>query len=123
VNRFQVVAAALAIAAVVHFSGSGSGPSLSGVAGIAESFQRSRAAAQADTYESLAVRIDAGEFKDGSALGRETESLVAAAGEGHLGDLQASAKESLPEGGITDAAAVAAWYRAVAKGYRRVGGE
>ena len=122
-NRARIVAIALALAAAAHFSQGGSGPSLSGVAGIAESFQRSRATAQAEVYESLAARIEAGEFKDGSALGRETEKLVVAAGEGHLGPLQASAKESLPEGDITDPAAVAAWYRAVAKGYGRVGNE
>lgn len=118
-NRFQVIAAAVAVAVAAHFMGD-SGPSLPGVAGLAEQFQRSRAAAQSEVYESLAVRIEAGEFKDGSALGRETEKLIAVASEGHLGPLQESAKESLPEGDITDPAAVAAWYRAVAKGYGRV---
>lgn len=122
-NRARIVAIALALAAAAHFSQGGGGPSLSGVSGIAESFQRSRAAAQADVYESLAARIEAGEFRNGSALGTETERLVAAAGDGHLEDLQASAKESLPEGDIDDPAAVAAWYRAVAKGYGRVGNE
>jgi hypothetical protein len=121
VSRFHVVFAAVAIAVAAHFSGTSSGPSLTGVAGIAESFQRARAAAQADVYESLAVRIEAGEFKDGSALGRETEQLIAVASEGLLAGLQESAKASLPEGDIEDKNAVAAWYRAVAKGFRRVG--
>lgn len=119
-NRTRVVAIALGLAAAAYFSQGGSGPSLTGVAGKAETFQRARATAQADAYETLAVRIEAGEFKDGSALGRATEQAIASASDGLLADLQASAKETLPEGDITAPATAAAWYREVAKGYRRV---
>lgn len=119
-NRSRIVAIFVGLAVAGYFfDGKSSGPSIGGVAGIAEDFQRSRATAQADVYELLAVRIEAGEFKDGSAIGRETEKLIASSSDGLLSALQSSAAESLPEGEITDAAAVAAWYRAVSKGYRR----
>lgn len=120
-NRSRIVVICLALAAFGHFQSKSSGPSLTGVAGIAESLQRSRASAQADVYESIAVRIEAGEFKDGSALGRETEKLIAASSDGLLDGLQESAAASLPEGDIENKDAVAAWYRAVASGFRRVG--
>lgn len=121
-NRSRIVAVCVGLAVAGYFFQSKSpGPSIGGVAGIAEDFQRSRATAQADVYELLAIRIEAGEFKEGSALGRETEKLIASSSDGLLSALQSSAAESLPESEITDAAAVASWYRAVSKGYRRAG--
>lgn len=100
---------------------SGGGPSLSGVAAIAENAQRERAGAQAKVYELLAARIRAGEFTDGSALGAETERMLAVSPLTEPTELQKSAKTALPDGPIEDAEAVAAWYEAVAKGFRRVG--
>lgn len=99
---------------------SGGGPSLTGVAAIAESAQRERAGAQAKVYELLAARIRAGEFADGSAIGTETERMLNLSPLTEPTELQKSAKASLPEGPIEDAEAVAAWYEAVAKGFRRV---
>ena len=60
------------------------------------------------------------EFADGSALGAETERMLSLSPLTEPTELQKSAKASLPEGPIEDAEAVAAWYDAVAKGFRRV---
>jgi len=100
-----------------------SGSSLSGVAAIAEQSQRERAERQAEVYEMLADRVEAGELTNATDLGKETESAIAASSIGIGESLQSSASEILPSGDIENRKAVSAWYRAVAAGFRRVADE
>lgn len=120
-NRAQVIAICVALSVGGFVYPRLSGPSLSGVARIAEATARDRSTRLAEAYEGLADRIDSSEFANADELSKATAAAVTEATDGVGDALANNAADTLPDGDIADREIVSGWYRAVAKGFRRAG--
>ena len=120
-RRFLAMAMAFLTAVGAFYqSRDGGSVSPSTTSTIAESVHRNRAERQAVVYRDAIQKVESGEFKDGSALGKYIVSGVSSIEADVTGPLSENAAKVMPAGEITEPAVVRLWLESAAIGFDRV---
>ena len=120
-RRFLAMAMAFLTAIGAFYqSRDGGSVSPSTTSAIAESVHRNRAERQAVVYRDAVAKVESGEFKDGSSLGKFIVSGVASIEADVTSPLSEDAAKVMPAGEITEPAVVRLWLESAAIGFDRV---
>lgn len=120
-RRFLAMAMAVLTAIGAFYQNrDGGSVSPSATSSIAESVHRNRAERQAAVYRDAIAKVESGEFKDGSALGKYIVSGVAAVETDVANPLSEDGAKVMPAGEITEPAVVRLWLESAAIGFDRV---